>query len=91
MKYICEIEYQDYLGENWMNKDNLQVCINSYCENKDGNIKVHDLASEANERIKVLEAALRGLYEHTKNDRQIAGLNTAARKALEVNCGYQNT
>jgi len=34
-------------------------------------------------RNEMLEAALRGLYEHTKNNHQIAALNEEARKALE--------
>jgi len=34
-------------------------------------------------RITELEAALRGLYEHTKNNQQICGLNERARAVLD--------
>ncbi len=34
-------------------------------------------------RIAYLMAALEGLYEHTKNNKQICGLNEIAREALE--------
>jgi len=34
-------------------------------------------------RIAELEAALRGLYEHTKNNQQICGLNERARAVLD--------
>ena len=46
MKRQFEIEFPDEYGEMWMNKYNLQVCIDAYCKNKDGRIKVSDIASK---------------------------------------------
>ena len=37
-----------------------------------------------------LRKELQGLYEHTKNDMQIAGLNVAAKEALEARYGIEN-
>jgi hypothetical protein len=90
MKYKCEIEYPDDCGENWMNKDNLQLCINSYCENKDWRIKVHNLSSEANERIAYLEKAYADLYRDTtalmgEDKERIKVLEDALRK-IKIYC-----
>ncbi len=46
MKRVFEIEFPDELGEMWMNQDNLMLCINSYCENKDGSIRATDVTSK---------------------------------------------
>ena len=43
MKRVFEIEFPDELGEMWMNQDNLMLCINAYCDNKDGRIKATDV------------------------------------------------
>ena len=40
MKRIFEIEFPDDLGPMWMNKDNLLLTINAYCDNKDGKINL---------------------------------------------------
>lgn len=37
------IEWPDDLGPMWMNEDNLMLCINAYCENKDGHIRATDV------------------------------------------------
>ena len=41
-------------------------------------------ADKKDARIVELEAALGGLYAHTKNNRQICGLNEASRLALRL-------
>ena len=46
MKRIFEIEFPNELGEMWMNQDNLMLCINAYCENKDGKIKATDVTDK---------------------------------------------
>jgi len=46
MKRIFEIEFPDDLGPMWMNKDNLLLTINAYCDNTDGKIKVKDITEE---------------------------------------------
>lgn len=46
MKRVFEIEFPDELGEMWMNQDNLMLCINAYCENKDGRIRATDVTSK---------------------------------------------
>ena len=46
MKRIFEIEFPNELGEMWMNQDNLMLCINAYCENKDGRIKATDVTGK---------------------------------------------
>ena len=33
MKRIFSIEWPDDLGELWMNKDNLLLCLDAYCTN----------------------------------------------------------
>ena len=43
MKRIFEIEFPNELGEMWMNQDNLMLCINAYCDNRDGRIKATDV------------------------------------------------
>ncbi len=43
MKRVFEIEFPDELGEMWMNRDNLMICINAYCDTKDGRIKTTDV------------------------------------------------
>uniref|UniRef100_A0A6M3LPW1 Uncharacterized protein n=1 Tax=viral metagenome TaxID=1070528 RepID=A0A6M3LPW1_9ZZZZ len=46
MKRVFEIEYPDECGEYWMNQDNLMLCINAYCENRDGRIKAVDVTDK---------------------------------------------
>ena len=46
MKAKFEIEWPDDYGEFWMNEDNLMLCINAYCENKDGKIKAKAVEKE---------------------------------------------
>ena len=41
MKYVCEIEYPDDCGPNWMNKDNLLLCLNAYCKGVEFQVKDH--------------------------------------------------
>ena len=45
MKRIFEIEFPE-LGEMWMHQDNLMLCINAYCENRDGKIKATDVTGK---------------------------------------------
>jgi hypothetical protein len=46
VKRSFEIEYPDECGPMWMNEGNLMLCINAYCENKDGRIKAVDITEE---------------------------------------------
>ena len=64
MKYICEVEYPDECGRNWMNSGNLQLCIDAYCENKDGRIKVRDYPAADYE---ALESKLARLVDAAEN------------------------
>ena len=41
MKRSFEIEFPDECGPMWMNKDNLLLCLNSYCKNTE--FKVQDI------------------------------------------------
>jgi hypothetical protein len=67
----------------------------AWAECSDGNLERSDAAlalwqkrcAAAEARVERLETALRGLYEHTKNNYQICGLNEAARAALADNEG----
>ncbi len=46
MKRVFEIEFPDELGEMWMNQDNLMLCINAYCENRDSKIRATDVTGK---------------------------------------------
>ena len=46
MKKIFEIEYEDGLGANWMNEDNLLLCLNAYCKNTEFKVKALDIPDQ---------------------------------------------
>ncbi len=50
MERTFQIEFPDECGPFWMNRDNLLLCINTYCENKDGRIRVMDVTEPVLEK-----------------------------------------
>lgn len=66
------IRYPNDYGKMWFNKDNLMLCINSYCDNKDKHITASDI-TDGVEQLQTENAAFR---------EQLAQLEAAAENLL---------
>lgn len=62
MKRIFEIEFPDECGELWMNVDNLMLCINAYCSNKDGKIRATDVTNSPGQALKKQAREINACY-----------------------------
>jgi len=88
-KRIFSIEWPDDLGQMWMNKDNLLLCLNAYCENTDFVIEdvtdeitsLKELAEEAideREKFVRLEALpIERVYERLGDCEETVSIDTA--------------
>ena len=97
MKQTFEIEWDDSLGENWMNKDNLLLCINAYCENEPCRVteasremeRVQQVLIEdtlsllENGHIESAIEALQGKYAYTIKELPYATVTTRSKRGYE--------
>lgn len=87
MKYYCVVEYPDDCGPNWMNKDNLQLCINSHCENKDGRIKVEDYYSaEVDTLVEAVKKAIPAMLAMNERSEGLSLIQKFERQHELLNC-----
>ena len=70
---IVRIEWDVPDEPYWLNAWNVRQALSAYCRNTKFEVTPAD----------DLLPALVGLYEHTRNNYQICGLNTAALEAIE--------
>lgn len=56
MKRVFVIEFPDHLGPLWMNEDNLMLCINACCANKNGKIKAKDITDLVLKKFTLVKA-----------------------------------